>query len=91
VKAALSEALGVSAVVFKKRHLLLWEGVRIHLDEIDGLGDFIEFEAAVQSGATLRRGEERVRFLRQAFQIADVDLVGQSYCDLAPSRQAGAQ
>jgi adenylate cyclase class IV len=32
-------------VVAKRRHLLLWEGVRIHLDEVERLGTFIELEA----------------------------------------------
>src|SRR5690242_10142011 len=31
---ALDAALGVTVVVSKQRRLLLWEGVRIHLDEV---------------------------------------------------------
>jgi adenylate cyclase class IV len=27
------------------RRLLIWEGVRIHLDQVDGLGRFIKLEA----------------------------------------------
>ena len=39
LKDALSDALGVLVVVEKSRRLLLWHGVRIHLDEVRGLED----------------------------------------------------
>ena len=34
-----------SSVVEKRRRLLLWDGVRIHLDDVEGLGTFVELEA----------------------------------------------
>ena len=88
LKEALAEALGIEAVVVKERRLFIWEGVRIHLDEVEGLGGFIEFEAPVPAGADLRTGEGQVRGLRDAFEIADADLVGESYCDLIANRAA---
>ena len=36
---ALGSALSTTVVVSKRRRLYLWEGVRIHLDEVDGLDD----------------------------------------------------
>jgi adenylate cyclase class IV len=45
LSAALEDVLGIVAVVEKSRRLLLWRGVRIHLDQVKNLGDFIEFEA----------------------------------------------
>ena len=83
LKAALRSALGLKAVVTKKRRLFLWEGVRIHLDQVAGLGDFIEFEAIADATSDLSRQEAKVARLRQAFEIGDADLVGGSYCDLA--------
>jgi adenylate cyclase class 2 len=84
LKAALADTLGIRAVVVKERQLFLWDGVRIHLDRVDGLGDFIEFEAiAASASAGLSDAEAQVEALRQAFEIADVDLIGESYCDLA--------
>src|SRR3954471_11496304 len=44
LREALDAALGTTVVVDKRRHLLLWDGVRIHLDHVDGLGDFVELE-----------------------------------------------
>src|SRR5215218_2727611 len=37
LRASLDAALGTLVVVDKQRHLLLWDGVRIHLDTVDGL------------------------------------------------------
>src|SRR5215831_8535578 len=34
---ALDATLGTTVVVLKDRRLFVWEGVRIHLDEVDGL------------------------------------------------------
>jgi homotetrameric cytidine deaminase len=45
LKEALEATLGVLVVVEKRRRLLLADHVRIHLDRVEGLGDFIELEA----------------------------------------------
>src|SRR5919206_80489 len=42
---ALDAAYGTRVVVAKKRRLLLWQDVRIHLDEVEGLGSYMELEA----------------------------------------------
>src|SRR5918997_464088 len=44
LRAALAASAGVRVVVEKRRRLLLWEGVRIHLDAVEGLGAFLELE-----------------------------------------------
>ncbi len=90
LRQALSEALGVRAVVAKRRHLYMWEGVRIHLDEVEGLGAFVEFEApvAADGGGAARALVER---LRAAFGIADFDLVAGSYVDLTEAQGAAGQ
>jgi homotetrameric cytidine deaminase len=78
---ALEYALGAPIVVVaKRRRLFLWEGVRIHLDEVEGLGSFIEFEAPAQDdpGAA----HEKVARLRQELAIEDAALVDGGYADL---------
>ena len=42
LKAALAGALGVRAVVEKRREIFLYHAVRIHLDDVVGLGHFLE-------------------------------------------------
>lgn len=44
LKDFLAKALGVKVVVEKERRLLKLRNARIHLDEVSGLGDFLEFE-----------------------------------------------
>lgn len=82
LKAALSESLGARIVVSKHRRLFLWRGVRIHLDQIDGLGAFLEFEAVAPEHSDLSHEHEKVRRLRGAFGIKSDDLIGRSYSDL---------
>lgn len=78
----LAGALGVDCQVKKRRELFLWENVRIHLDQVDGLGSFLEFEAVMSVGGEERQEQEKVQFLRQQFHISDADLVAVSYSDL---------
>jgi adenylate cyclase class 2 len=82
LKAALSESLGARAVVSKRRRLFLWRDVRIHLDRVDGLGDFLEFEAVVPEQSDLADERQKVQQLRGAFAIRAEDLIDRSYSDL---------
>ena len=79
---ALDNNLGIKVVVEKERQLFLWQGVRIHLDRVETLGSFIEFEAVVPTGSNLSRERQRVETLRGEFGLTDADLVASSYCDL---------
>jgi len=47
LKSALSQALGVRGEVRKRREVLMHHNVRIHLDEVEGLGTFVELEAVI--------------------------------------------
>jgi adenylate cyclase class 2 len=83
LKAALSESLGVRVTVSKRRRLFLWRDVRIHLDQVGGLGAFLEFEAVVPSGHSgLSDERQKVEHLRDAFAIGAEDLIDRSYSDL---------
>jgi homotetrameric cytidine deaminase len=82
VMEALEAALGAVVVVAKRRHLLLWEGVRIHLDEVDGLGAFIEFEAVLPDAGDLATAHAKVARLRAELAIEDEALVSVGYADL---------
>jgi len=80
LKALLTELLGVHRVVAKDREIGLYENVRIHLDRVDGLGEFVEFEA-VHDGSPERAAEQpaKVEFLMQTLEIEPGDLVAISY------------
>ena len=80
---ALAAALGETVVVVKRRRLWMWENVRIHLDDVEGLGTFIELEALVGPGLnTPEEAAEQVTRLRSELAIADDALVAVGYSDL---------
>lgn len=76
----LGAMLGVQRVVRKRREIALFENVRIHLDRVDGLGDFVELEAVWDGGEVGRpEQEKKLAFLRDRLGIRDEDLVAGSY------------
>jgi homotetrameric cytidine deaminase len=79
---ALDAALGTVVVVDKRRHLLLWEGVRIHLDRVEGLGAFVELEGVAAADSDLAREGALVARLRAELGIADDALEPRGYADL---------
>jgi homotetrameric cytidine deaminase len=79
LRASLDAALGTLVVVDKQRHLLLWEGVRIHLDTVEGLGTFVELEGVAPPESDLSAEEEKVARLREALGIEEV--LTDSYSD----------
>jgi adenylate cyclase class 2 len=80
---ALADSLGIACVVEKERRLFLWEEtVRVHIDRVKGLGDFIEIEAVAPAGSSLEREREQVERLRLLLEIDRSRLVASSYADL---------
>jgi adenylate cyclase, class 2 len=77
--AALTAALGLRCVVVKRRQLFLWRGVRIHLDRVEGLGSFVEFEAVASPDSDLTYEHELVARLREAFAVTDDRLCRHGY------------
>src|ERR687894_175983 len=72
LREALGAALGTTAVVAKRRRLLLWEDVRIHLDEVEGLGAFVELEAVAGDDSDLSREHAQVQHLRDVLRIGEL-------------------
>jgi adenylate cyclase, class 2 len=89
MRAALEGALGITVVVAKSRRLFLHGNVRIHLDRVEGLGDFIEFEAVAGDGEAPARFAGLLDSLREAFGIREEDLLRASYSDLLLELGAG--
>lgn len=85
LKDALAGVLDIKVTVSKIRRLFIFEGVRIHLDRVENLGDFIEFEGVAADGADPNGFAELLDDLRPAFGIRDEDLLRESYSDLLRS------
>jgi predicted adenylyl cyclase CyaB len=82
LRAALESAIGITVVVSKSRRLFIHENVRIHLDRVEGLGDFIEFEAVAATNEDTSRFAGLLDELRERFGIGEEDLRRESYSDL---------
>ena len=81
MKAALSSACGVLGVVRKRRSLLLLGRTRIHLDEVEGLGGFVELEYVRERGEPHEQGRGTVQSLMNHLGIRQEDLVEGAYLD----------
>ena len=75
-------SMGVKAEVEKARHLYQYGPTRIHIDYVEGLGEFIEFEYVVSEEAPEEEGYRVIERLREEFGINDEDLIAGSYSDL---------
>jgi adenylate cyclase class 2 len=82
LKAALTAALGVRGVVRKRRDIYLWYNVRIHLDDVEGLGSFVEFEAVLGPQDDAATAEERLEQLSSAVALDRNAYLAPSYVDL---------
>lgn len=85
VKPLLAEALGIIAVVDKVRTLYLWHNVRIHVDRVEGLGDFLEFEAVLDEAHHDDDGHQKLSMLTERFGLQPADLCPLSYLELSLS------
>jgi predicted adenylyl cyclase CyaB len=91
LKLALRQALGVAVVVDKRREIYLWHNVRIHLDRVVGLGEFLEFEAVLQPHDDDALGHAQLDELMRAFALHPTDLVESSYSDLLSAGPPASQ
>jgi adenylate cyclase class 2 len=73
-------------VVRKRRRILLLDNVRIHLDDVDGLGTFLELEAVVDAAHDDARCRTQVEDLLAALGLADVAPIRASYAELLRAR-----
>lgn len=83
--AALSASLPCAGVVEKRRELLLLGCTRIHLDDVLGLGEFLELEVVLDESDDAARGEEIAHRLLERFGINASALIDRAYVDLIES------
>ncbi|WP_250492844.1 class IV adenylate cyclase [Caballeronia sp. GAWG1-1] len=85
----LAQALTTRGIVTKERHVYLVGRTRIHLDRVDGLGDFIELEVLLGQEDDEAGGEEEAHAMFARLGVEQTDLVPVAYVDLLnPTLQA---
>uniref|UniRef100_A0A8B9T8B5 CYTH domain-containing protein n=1 Tax=Anas platyrhynchos TaxID=8839 RepID=A0A8B9T8B5_ANAPL len=90
LEAVLARALGVLGVVRKRRLLYLVGQTRVHLDSVEGLGDFLELEVVLSEEQSVEHGERVARELMAELGVQDEDLVTGAYLDLLLAKGGGA-
>ncbi len=92
MREALTSAYGQAGRVRKHRTLYLVGRTRVHLDRVEGLGNFLELEVVLGGGEPAEPGIAEARALMIALGIAPEDLVAGAYVDLlAAARDEGAR
>lgn len=82
LKLILSQAYGVRGVVSKVRYLYRVGQTRIHLDDVHGLGQFMELEVVLRPDQTDEQGLAIAEDLMRKLGILEGDLIDSAYMDL---------
>jgi len=82
LKEVLTSAYGVRGVIQKQRELYRIGQTRIHLDRVEGLGEFLELEFVMQKGQTDAEGTETLEYLMNKLGIEKKDMINCAYIDL---------
>lgn len=85
LRRVLADAHGIRATVCKKRRVYLIGNTRVHLDAVEGLGEFLELEVVLAEGESEADGTAEARRLMVEFNIDEEDLVEGAYVDLLES------
>jgi predicted adenylyl cyclase CyaB len=89
---ALARALGLQTTVRKRRAVFLVGQSRVHVDDVEELGSFLEFEVVLRQNQSVAEGERIASDLMNALSISPADLVAGAYADLiAANRLAGVR
>ncbi len=77
-----AERLGTIGTVRKER-TVYWVGrTRIHLDEVQKLGNFLELEVVLKEQEPVEAGVREAERLMELFEIDEASLVSDAYIDL---------
>ncbi len=88
LKLTLGRALGVRGVVRKTRYLYLVGQTRVHVDDVEGLGQFMELEVVLRPGQPDADGQAIANELMAKLGVEPSDLLEGAYMDLLEQRQA---
>lgn len=82
LKRVLELAYGIRGVVRKTRYLYLVGQTRVHLDDVEGLGRFMELEVVLEEGQSDAEGQNVAEQLMSALGVERGDLIDGAYMDL---------
>ena len=85
LKPVLALAYGVRGMVRKTRYLYLVGQTRLHLDDVEGLGQFLELEVVMREGQSDAEGQAIAEGLMASLGVERTDLLEGAYMDLLES------
>ena len=86
LKLVLDLDYGIRGIVKKTRYLCIVGQTRVHLDDVEGLGQFMELEVVLQEGQSHAEGEEIAKGLMSSLGVERSDLLEGAYMDLMEGR-----
>ncbi|WP_366918132.1 class IV adenylate cyclase [Algiphilus sp.] len=89
LRKALAVTLGVRVTVRKRRTVFIVDQTRVHLDEVEALGDFVELEVVLRTSQSEAEGTVIAEQLMASLGIAQTDLVSGAYADLLENAEFG--
>jgi len=90
LREALTLAYGQNGRVRKHRTLFMVGRTRVHLDRVEGLGDFLELEVVLSENETTESGVKVAHELLAQLGISPQQLIDGGYIDLLRQRGASA-
>ena len=82
LRTVLTEAYGEEIVVRKFRTLIILGRTRVHIDQVENLGDFVELEVVLADGESDVDGVAEAYAIMDKLGIEESDLVEGAYADL---------
>ena len=82
LRSVLALALGVRGTVRKVRYLYMIGQTRVHLDDVQDLGHFVELEVVLEPGQGEAQGQAIAHGLMAALGVDSGDLLENAYIDL---------
>lgn len=86
LRETLAKTLKIKGEVRKTRHLYLAGRTRIHIDDVESLGSFIELEVVLESGEDQKLATQEAIELMAHLEISETDLIHIAYIDLILER-----
>jgi predicted adenylyl cyclase CyaB len=91
MRTTLLAALGGALGEVKKRRMLYLVGqTRVHVDRVEGLGDYMELEVCLAEGQSEAAGMAIAHELKDKLGVAEADLMTGAYTDMLAAKAAAA-
>lgn len=90
LKEVLTKSTGIKVVVKKRREIYYIKNVKFHIDEVPGLGSFVEIEAGnLLKDFSPHELKEQCDFYLAQFGIKEEDMIAISYSDMLLAKITG--